>query len=210
MNCCTWCWKSALTHCNRVRINPDPTQALCTCISHTSQWKLPWRSLQHTLVLTEITSTYGFHKGIYNLRYCFVLVFSLKAQRILDQGFKILSEMGLSDYIPFVLLFESLRAHCNSKDVSREKHNKSWARDPCNKPTSTSVHSQRRKAGTSILTQEAWETARNSPFLFSDLGRPFVSSSDLQKCQRDLWSQFRWIALKDTCPKSPRAGGCTA
>lgn len=97
LNCCTWCWTSALSHCNHMRINPDLTQALCTCTSPTFQWKLPRRSLHHTLVLTEFTSIYGFHEGICNLRYCFVLVFSLKAQRILDGGFKILSERGLSD-----------------------------------------------------------------------------------------------------------------
>lgn len=38
--------------------------------------------LGHPEILIEITSIYGFHKGVYNLRYCFILVFSLKAQRM--------------------------------------------------------------------------------------------------------------------------------
>lgn len=67
--------------------------------------------LGHTDVLIEITSIYGFHKGIYNLRYCFILIFSLKAQRISEY----LSEMELSDCVSFILLSESLGAHWNSK-----------------------------------------------------------------------------------------------
>lgn len=140
-NSCIWCWwylcwKPSPSHCNHVRMSADPTRALCIA-SHThfngNCQPNSLRPLPHTLVLREITSTHGFHGRMCNLRYCFALFFSLKAQKHMKQGFKMLSEMELSNYRSFVLLFESLWLHCNSKDVSREKHNKSWARNPYNK-----------------------------------------------------------------------------
>lgn len=84
--------------------------------------------------------------------------------------------MELSDCVSFILLYESLRAHQNSKEISREKHLKTEHEiHITNQPElfkltqlSGSVHRQWGIAGTSVLTQEAWDTAGSSPLLFAD------------------------------------------
>lgn len=135
----------------------------------------------------------------------------LKAQRILDQGFKILSQRGLITYH----LSCSLRASehiaipktlAGRSTINTEHEIHITKQTQCFKliQLSGSVHSQWRKAGTSVLAQEAWDTAGNSSFLFShceDPSHPVLTCRTVKDTSEVGLGESHWKTLAQNHPE---------